>query len=1018
MGLIVLLLASAWADAPPSDGPAAPAEPAVEVGAPEVGAPEVGAPEVGPLATRYTGWQVAQRSLVAADGTLPEGDLEGLLLVRQDDPYDPRAVRRDIALLHRILDARQVEVAVEEWPAFDAAGEPVPGVRVEYRVYSPPRVERVVVRGNRVVSARELAAVLGREKGDAWFPEDAPTLAEAVVEAYRAAGWPSAAVTLESRPGSRDGRVELALTVVEGVPDRVTEVVVTPGRALPAWRVRRAMARAGVREGRPLAPAALARAREAVLEQVREDGWYAARVTVAGEPDGDGTRVAVLVAPGRHYVIERAGGRLPSKRALVRYAGLESGVRLATLGEDASAAITEGLRDDGWLDAAVEVRPEVRRGQVRVAVTGDRGPRYRLRRLRFLGAEAEADRVWTARYLRGAFREASADVLERGRVTPDAIADGLVALEEFYRSQGYLGVDFEAATLERGAGRRVAPLDLTVRVTPGVRTTLERVTVEGAAAGVAADALFADLAFRPLNPAALDARSRALVEQHKELGYLQADARVTLEVDPGGATGRARVVVEPGPEVYVRGVVVQGYRRTRRSVIEREIDISPGDPVVPSRLAGVRRRLYDLGMFSRVAVDPVGDEDRVKDVLVVVEEKPNLHFEVGGGAATDLGVRTFLRGGHRNLWGYGHTLTFFGQAGIGWQGDAWNLDWADPEWRAALRYEAPHVPTRGERAAVDLLINEEQQEARFRLSRTGGGLGLLLRLGDRGSAEVAYRVQARRLLDVDPALLVVGDPWLDELGVDAADLTRPVTPSTVRAQSGLSMSFVLDRRDDPFNPTRGGVGSLGLEISDRLLSDVTFVRGEGAFTRYQPLGPLAGLLRLRGGVGYVPDRGWVLPVEDRFRLGGDGSFRGFSLDTVGPANARAPEAVAWPDELAPLMDWSAQGATDRWVATGGDAMAVGTLELQVPMPLLGVGGLPGVRLAVFGDVGNVWWVSPLVETDSMRLGQDPPLRGAVGVGVRTSTAIGPVAVDLAFNVDRLSEREETPLRLHLSLGAL
>jgi outer membrane protein assembly factor BamA len=564
----------------------------------------------------------------------------------------------------------------------------------------------------------------------------------------------------------------------------------------------------------------------------------------------------------------------------------------------------------------------------------------------------------------------------------------------------------------------MAPVDVEVQVTPGPRTMLREVEVEGVAEGIDGDALFADLVGRPLNPAALDARARKLVEAHAEAGYLGADARVRLTVSADGLGGAATVVVITGPPVFLRSVLIKGYRRTRRALIERAVDLHSGDALAPSRIAAIRRRLYDIGVFSRVTVEAVGDEDRVKDLVIRVDEKPNLYVELGGGLATDEGARVFLRGGHRNLWGLAHRLTVLGQAGIGWVGDGWTFAWQEPEWRAALRYEAPGVPARGESMAIDLLINEQAQEPLFRLSRTGGGIALLLRLGAKGRAEIAYRVQQRRLLDVDPGLLVAGDPWLDELDVGDLGDPRPVAPSEPRQQSGIGVSVLYDLRDDPFNPTTGGVGSLSVDIADRVVGDVSFVRTEGAWTQYVPASGYRFLFRLRGGAATVPGGDASLPVEDRFRLGGGASLRGFALDSLGPTNEVSQEAIDLPEGLGPIIAYADRTAPSRWVPTGGDAMGVGTFEVQIPFSKLGLDGWEGTDLALFSDVGNVWYLSKLVHTDSADQGLDPLLRWSVGVGLRRSTAIGPVAVDVGFNPARIEFREESWARLHVSLGAL
>jgi outer membrane protein assembly complex protein YaeT len=972
-----------------------------------------------PPAARYTGRVVALRTLVAPEGGLPAESLEPLLRVQQDTRYDPQAVRQDIAMLHRVLDFAQVEVDVEPWVAFDAAGQPLQAVRVEYRVWPPPRLARVELEGVHAISRRELLGAIGREPGDPYFPDDAARLRDAVEGAYHAIGYPDAKATLHDDV-DRDGRIVLRVVVDEGMPNRVTTLRIRGGGGLTPFRVRLLLASAGLRPDHPWTDEALRRAREALTAALRKKGYYEGRATVSLDPEAGGDRVVVIVDPRRKWSIVREGKGLPTKKVIADKLGLETGVRLSrSFAEEAGRTLTEALQQDSHLEALVLVGVEEHEDEVTLRVKGDAGARHRLGRAHF-----EGDTVYDDRYLTGALKEASPDHIGRGRISPDAVDAALEVMQEFYRSQGYLSARLERVGFDERGNGRVVPVDVRVHVDAGPRTLLDTLTIDGEVGDVDAEALFSDLKGKPLNPAEIEARSRRLVEALNEEGYLNADARASTVVRPGGEAADVRIAVTPGPVVYLRTVLLRGHRRTRRSVIEREIDVHTGDPLVPSQIAAIRRRLYELDVFSRVSAELVGDEDRVKDLFVEVEEKPNLHFELGGGVATDQGIKVFARGGHRNLFGLGHRLTLLGQAGVGWVGDGWGLDWIAPEWKAAARYEAPNLPTRGEQVAVDLLFNEQQQEPSYRLERSGAGVGVTLKLGQKATAELAYRVQLRRLLDVDPGAIVTGDPWLDELGVTALDDPQPALPSAIRKQSGLDLSFVLDLRDDPFNPTRGGVGSLLLNVTDQVLSDVTFLRGEASWAWWLPVGGFGLQGRVRGGLAWVPLGGGTLPVEDRFRLGGGASLRGFELDSVGPANEVSRERIDYPDALQPIIDYGGRDEPARWVATGGDAMALASLEFRIPFERLGLKKWAGTQLAVFGDVGNVWFLEPGV-TDSMTQGLDPPLRWSVGVGLRRSTVIGPIQVDVGFDPApyllaspnaRLAG--EDLVRLHVSLGAL
>lgn len=985
--------------------------------------------EAGGGSATHSGERVLLRTLVAPRGGLPEESLEPLLRTQQDRPLSPYDVRQDIALLYRVGEFQQVEADVEPWVSFDAEGNPIDGVRVEFRAWRSERVLSVEVRGARALSRADILGALDVAAGGAWGDEGAAALERRVVAAYRAEGYPAARAEVAIEPDP-EGDVVLRVQVEEGVPNRVAEVRVRGGGSLPEARIRAIVATAGIRRGEVYSDASLRAAQDRVIATLRRAGYYEARVNMKVSPVVGGDRVSVLVDPrrkfrvvveGRPWPFRDAPGTLPTSRQVVRTLQLEEGVRVGRgFSEAATETLLRELRDEGWPEPEVTVELQEAQGDATILVRGSRGPRHVLRNL-----VVQGDAQYSARFVRGALREGDPAILGRTwtlagrpRITPEAIDRALPELEEFYRSQGYLSPTLSRGAYTAGDRGDTRKVDLVVQVDAGPRATLREVRLDGGDASVPLGDRLSSLVGKPLDPALLDVRAREVVALYQERGFLHADARVSIELDDARTSATAILAVDPGPEVYLRGVLVRGYRRTKRWLIEREMDLRPGQVVVPSELADVRRGLYDLGVFRRVSVEPTGDEDRVKDVLVEVDEQPNLHFEVGGGVATDEGARLYLRGGHRNLWGIAHRLLAYGQAGLGWVGDGWEFDTVAPEWRAALRYEAPHTPTPGELIATDVLLNEQTQEASYRLQRSGGAVSIRVQVGPKSTAELSYGVQWRVLDDVDPGVLVAGDPWLEELSVADLHDPAPVLPSASRLYSGVGLGLVLDYRDEVFNPSRGGIGTLSLAAADAILSDVAFVRGEGSWTQHFTALGLGIELRARAGAAYVADEGTALPVEDRFHVGGGGSFRGFDVGVVGPANESGGEDIDYPEALAPVVAYAGRDTAAHWVPTGGDAMAVGTAELHVPFPIFGLDGWEAWQLALFSDVGNAWWVDPGVTTGSQVRGEDPALRWSVGAGIRRSTPIGPVQVDVGVNPVPLEYRGEDLVRVHVSLGSL
>jgi outer membrane protein insertion porin family len=125
-----------------------------------------------------------------------------------------------------------------------------------------------------------------------------------------------------------------------------------------------------------------------------------------------------------------------------------------------------------------------------------------------------------------------------------------------------------------------------------------------------------------------------------------------------------------------------------------------------------------------------------------------------------------------------------------------------------------------------------------------------------------------------------------------------------------------------------------------------------------------------------------LPASERFFAGGDTTVRGFSLDRLG--NQQTITATGFP--------------------TGGNGEIILNAELRVSL-------VKSLAAGLFLDAGNVFLeASDITVTD---------LRPAAGFGLRYRSPIGPLRVDLGFNLDRRElvpgVLERSPV-LHISLG--
>jgi outer membrane translocation and assembly module TamA len=169
-----------------------------------------------------------------------------------------------------------------------------------------------------------------------------------------------------------------------------------------------------------------------------------------------------------------------------------------------------------------------------------------------------------------------------------------------------------------------------------------------------------------------------------------------------------------------------------------------------------------------------------------------------------------------------------------------------------------------------------------------------------------------------------------------------------------------------------------------------FLGGDFRFTEtilegryFQPITDRALVaVKVRGGsIGSFSDENLLVPFYRRYWLGGADSLRGWGRF-----------------EVAPLFDG---------LPVGGHTMVQSSLEVRVPI----WGNLTGVA---FADAGNVWnnaWDFNLND-----------LRYDVGPGLRYLTPIGPIRVDLGYQINPIpgllidGKEQSRRFRFHFSIG--
>ena len=190
-------------------------------------------------------------------------------------------------------------------------------------------------------------------------------------------------------------------------------------------------------------------------------------------------------------------------------------------------------------------------------------------------------------------------------------------------------------------------------------------------------------------------------------------------------------------------------------------------------------------------------------------------------------------------------------------------------------------------------------------------------------------------------------------------------------------TFDWDTSNDWLSPSRGG--RLGVRIApfyDLRSADLGFVKGRVQYTRYVALSPGSSVV-LAGRVAagsIVGDEREAIPADERFYAGGGGSVRGYPYETLSPLEGTDP--------------------------TGGKSLFELSIEVRIQIS-------EAVGLVPFVDAGNAF-----ADSTPDPLGE---LFWAAGVGLRYTTPIGPIRLDIAFPLDRRDGIDDS-FQIYLSLG--
>jgi outer membrane protein insertion porin family len=578
--------------------------------------------------------------------------------------------------------------------------------------------------------------------------------------------------------------------------------------------------------------------------------------------------------------------------------------------------------------------------------------------------------------------------------------EDLRRVEMMYKERGYLNVKAKQGkfeTTENGKG-----LIVVMDISEGTQFRIGKIDSAGNEAFSDAETLevVKSVPGEICNWVTLSDDVYNITDLYKGQGYLHVVISPDLIQHEQEARVDVRLVVREGPRIYLGNVYIRAVEaddkgnvtpvalKTKPYVFLREIRLESGEVLDWDEIRESERRLVNLGYFEE---DPEWGKDKrrllygfhtegtetenVEDLVLTVKEIQTGMLSFGVGYNTVYGSSIFTSVTENNLFGRGQTGRISTE--LGERRNAVNLSWTEPYLLGSDYLLGANVFYRA---------YEAYGGRRFDEDRYGFGLRLGKKLSDEVRASLYYRFEYVDISEIDDDKEIV--------------LERPsFYEDRNLTTSSLTFSLNRDTRDYVDFPTRGTEGDISLEGAG-IGGDTNFFRLTTEGSWYHQLAEKL-VLALNGQMGAAFPFGKtdVLPLHERFFVGGANSVRGFNESGIGPHELYLR---AFPDPQGMLeVDDEGHVILDRdYVNVGGESFSEAHIELRYRV-------LKQFDVATFFDAGTAGMDAGDIFSD---------YRLSTGAGFRVKLPFTGGSVRLDYGIPIVELEHDEGQNFHFSFG--
>ncbi len=293
-------------------------------------------------------------------------------------------------------------------------------------------------------------------------------------------------------------------------------------------------------------------------------------------------------------------------------------------------SIRQLYQEKGYPEASVSAEQTQLAGKsVSIKIIINEGSKSIVESIRFEGVQSFSEAA-----LKGAIKLKEKGFLQAGKFSEALLEESRLAIEAYYQNRGY--IDAKISTIRRESA--INPKDgntmltLTFVLEEGSRYLYDGMSFEG-------NTLFSKEELDKLlrtKIGTIISKERIIKDQERitdlyfENGYIFNGFNLREVRNEETATIAYVMQIEERPQAYIEDIIFRGQVKTKDYVLERLMEIEPGDVFSKGKLMSSLRALYNTQFFSAIAPEyEQGSKDLYVDLIINVEEQSTASIQFG-----------------------------------------------------------------------------------------------------------------------------------------------------------------------------------------------------------------------------------------------------------------------------------------------------------------------------------------------------------------------------------------------------